>query len=96
LTSRDQGFVAHPAGSSGNLCLGGTIGRYVGPGQIQNSGQAGSIVLALDLAHTPQPTGFVAIVAGDTWNSTCWHRQSDVGGVASSNLTDGISIGFVQ
>jgi hypothetical protein len=96
LTSRDQGFVAHPAGSSGNLCLGGTIGRYVGPGQIQNSGQAGSIVLALNLAHTPQPTGFVAIVAGDTWNFTCWHRQSDVGGVASSNFTDGLSIGFEQ
>ncbi len=32
------GFVASPNGSQGNLCLAGSIGRYVGAGQIQNSG----------------------------------------------------------
>jgi len=31
LTSTNQGFVANPGGSSGNLCLGSSIGRYVGP-----------------------------------------------------------------
>ncbi|MEM9382545.1 MAG: hypothetical protein AAGB93_21510, partial [Planctomycetota bacterium] len=35
LASQTQGFIPQPGGSLGNLCLGGSIGRYVGPGQIQ-------------------------------------------------------------
>jgi hypothetical protein len=41
LTSQTQGFIANPGGSQGNLCVAGSIGRYVGPGQIQNSGGDG-------------------------------------------------------
>jgi hypothetical protein len=93
LTSTTQGFVANPGGSMGNLCLAGSIGRYVGPGQIQNSGAAGAISLPLDLTQTPQPTGSVAIVAGQTWNFQAWYRDA-VGGSATSNFTDGLSIGF--
>jgi len=93
LTSPMPGFVTNPAGSAGNLCLGGAIGRYVGPGQIQNSGTAGEISLALDLTSTPTPTGFVSIQPGDTWNFQAWHRDA-VGGVATSNFTDGIAIRF--
>ena len=61
LTSQTQGFVANPGGSQGNLCLGGAIGRYVGTGQIQNSGSTGSIALAIDNTQVPQPTGLVAV-----------------------------------
>ena len=93
LTSQAQGFVAGPGGSDGNLCLGGSIGRYVGPGQIVNSGAAGSFTLALDLTQTPTPTGLVAIAAGETWNFQAWHRDA-IGGVATSNFTDGISLQF--
>ena len=53
LTSQTQSFIANPGGSQGNLCLGGNLGRYVGPGQIKNSGAAGSFSLALDLT-TPR------------------------------------------
>ncbi|MEM1452791.1 MAG: hypothetical protein AAGI22_27045, partial [Planctomycetota bacterium] len=88
LTSRTQGFTSMPGGSQGNLCLAGSIGRYVGPGQIQNSGQLGEFSLALDLTQTPTPTGFVTIQAGETWNFQGWHRDS-VGGSATSNFTDG-------
>jgi hypothetical protein len=93
LASRTQGFIQNPAGSQGNLCLGGSIGRYVGPGQIQNSGGAGSISLVLDLAQTPTPTGLVAVVAGETWNFQGWHRDA-VAGNATSNFTNGLSIAF--
>ena len=93
LTSQTQGFIQNPGGSQGNLCLTGSIGRYVGPGQIQNSGSTGSISLAINLAQTPQPTGFVAIAAGQTWNFTAWHRDV-VGGAATSNFSDGLSISF--
>ncbi len=93
VTSTTQGFVMNPAGSAGNLCVAGDIGRYVGAGQIQTSGMTGSFSLAVDLTMTPQPTGLVAIVAGETWNFQAWHRDM-VGGAATSNFTDGISVLF--
>ncbi|MGD2017245.1 MAG: hypothetical protein PVJ89_03965 [Planctomycetota bacterium] len=93
LTSQTQGFVANPGGSEGNLCLGGAIGRYVGPGQIQNSGATGMISLAIDNTQVPQPTGFAAVAAGDTWNFQLWHRDSS-GGSPTSNFTDGYEITF--
>jgi hypothetical protein len=94
LTSMTQGFVANPGGSAGNLCLGGAIGRYVGPGQVLNTGLVGGFSLVLDLTQTPTPTGPVAITGGQTWNFQAWHRDS-VGGVAVSNFTDGLTINFL-
>ncbi len=93
ITSLDQDFVANPAGSAGNLCLGGAIGRYVGAGQILNSGPAGSFGLVLDLTQTPTPTGFVSVMAGETRNYQAWHRDS-VAGVPTSNFSNGLSIDF--
>ena len=92
LTSMAQGFVANPGGSQGNLCLSAPIGRYVGPGQIQQS-MMGTITLPLDLTQTPTPTGLVAIAAGETWNFQAWYRDV-VGASATSNFTDGLSITF--
>ena len=93
ITSPTQGFVQNPGGSEGNLCIIGSIGRYVGPGQIQSSGPAGVITLALDLTMTPTPTGEVAVQAGETWNFQAWHR--DAGPVGpSSNFTNGLQLDF--
>ena len=94
LTSLTQGFVANPGGSMGDLCLGGSIGRYVGPGQIQNSGAGQQISLLLDLTMTPTPTGLVSIAAGEVWNFQAWYRDA-VGGAATSNFTDGLEITFL-
>ena len=91
LTSQQQLFVSGPGGSQGNLCLGGAIGRYVGPGQILNSGASGSFTLPIDLTQLPQPTGFVAGVVGEAWNFQAWHRDA-VAGSATSNFTDGVEI----
>ncbi|MDG1050536.1 MAG: hypothetical protein P8R46_10055 [Planctomycetota bacterium] len=93
LASQTQGSVSNPGGSQGDLCLGGAIGRYVGPGQIVNSGATGEVTLPLDLTQTPQPTGFVSVQPGETWNFQAWYRDS-VGGSATSNFTDGLSITF--
>jgi hypothetical protein len=95
LTSLAQGSVPNAGGSLGTLCLGGAIGRYVGPGQIQNTGAGGAISLGLDLTQHPTPTGFVSVAAGVTWNFQAWYRDS-VGGVAVSNFTDGYEIDFVN
>ena len=93
LTSATQGFVPGAGGSQGNLCLSGAIGRYVGPGQIKNSGSVGEFSLLLNLTQTPTPTGFVAVLAGQTRNFQAWHRDA-VAGAATSNFTAGLSITF--
>ena len=93
LTSQTQGFVTNPGGSQGNLCLGGMIGRYVGPGQIQQATQAGEVSLVLDLTLMPTPNGLVPALPGETWNFQGWHRDA-VGGSATSNRTDGLEVTF--
>ncbi len=94
IVSRTEGFVMNPAGSEGNLCLGGAIGRYVGPGQIQNSGVASEINLAIDLTMIPQPLGFQSVVPGETWSFQLWHRDATGGGMPTSNFTDGLRLTF--
>jgi hypothetical protein len=93
LTSRTQGFVQNPGGSAGNLCLGGSIGRYVGPGQVQNTGAVGEASLVLNLNQMPQPGGLVMAMPGDSWNFQAWHRDV-VGGNVVSNFTDGTTVVF--
>lgn len=92
LTSRAQGFVAGPGGSQGNLCLGGAIGRFVGPGQVLNSGAAGSFTLPVNLSVVPTPTGLVPAQPGETWNFQAWFRDANPG--VTSNLTDAVSVTF--
>jgi hypothetical protein len=92
LTSLDRGFVVGPGGNQGNLCLGGAIGRYVGPGQIQNSGVSGAVSLALDVNAMPTPTGFVVARAGQSWHFTYWYRDANPN--STSNFTNGVSVTF--
>ncbi len=93
ITSATQANTPNPGGSLGVLCLGGSIGRYTGPGQIQNTGATGAFDLLLDLTQTPTPTGFVSVTVGQTRNFQAWHRDS-VGGVAVSNFTNGLAVTF--
>ena len=94
LTSDTPTFTPNPGGSMGHLCLGGAIGRYVGPGEIQNSGALGSFSLAVDLTRHPTPTGAVAVGAGDTWYFTAWFRDVDPAGASTSNFTSGLEVTF--
>ncbi len=93
VASQARGLVPMSGGSQGTLCLGGPIGRYQGAGQILSSGAAGQLSLALDLTQTPTPGGLVAVQPGETWNFQLWHRDV-VGGIATSNFTDGLEIAF--
>ena len=76
--------------SSGILCVGGSIGRFSGPGQIKNSGTSGSFELTIDLTANWPVVGVINIAPGETWNFTTWFR--DIG--STSNFTDGVSITF--
>lgn len=93
IVSPDQGLIMNPGGSQGDLCVVGSIGRYVGPGQIMNSGFAGEFSLALDLTTIPTPTGPVAAMAGDTFNFQTWYRDMTPAG-ATSNFTQGLEMAF--
>ncbi|MEM9798819.1 MAG: hypothetical protein AAGA20_00750 [Planctomycetota bacterium] len=93
IAGKVQGFTANPAGSAGNLCLSGAIGRYVGPGEIRQADSAGLWRLAIDLTATPQPNGVVPVLAGETWNYQAWYRDS-LNGTATSNFSPGLSIEY--
>ncbi|MEZ6016868.1 MAG: hypothetical protein R3F49_17245 [Planctomycetota bacterium] len=90
MTSLTQGFASHPAGSQGDLCLGGAIGRFVGPGEVQGSGTLGAMRLSVDPATLPSPTGPVPVMAGSTWNFQAWYR--DANPATTSNFTDAVAL----
>ncbi|MEZ6015919.1 MAG: hypothetical protein R3F49_12445 [Planctomycetota bacterium] len=90
IVSRDQAFVANPGGSAGNLCLGGSIGRY--SLSILNSGATGAVSLPIDLSNVPHPTAPFAALPGDTLNFQYWHRDSTPGGGATSNFSQGLEV----
>lgn len=92
INSLTPGFVANPSGNQGNLCLGGSIGRW-GGSQVLNSGPGGRNSLGIDLTLMPQPTGFVMVTAGQTWYFQCWHRDV-VNGMSTHNFTDATSVFF--
>lgn len=85
------GLVMNPGGSQGNLCLGGSIGRYAG--HVLNSGATGEFRLTIDVSALPQPMGTVSAAAGDLWYFQAWFRDSILG-FPSSNFTDGASVLF--
>lgn len=89
IVSRDQGFLTSPG--SGILCLSGTIGRFIAPGQIQQSDMTGRFELAVDLNAIPEGGVLSSVVAGETWNFQTWHRDSISGG---SGFTDGLEVLF--
>jgi len=94
LASLDQGFLTNPGGSSGNLCLSGNIGRFLS-GTIVSTGATGTILEIANLDAIPQPSSFVVVQSGETWNFQYWHRDLIVGlGIPTSNYTDGVSVFF--
>jgi len=94
VTGRVQQVTTNPGGSQGNLCIGGTIGRYVGPGFIKFSGPGGTFDLRIDLNRTPFGNVFVSIAAGETWNFQAWFRDTGPQGQPWSNFTNGLTILF--
>ncbi len=90
LASPGQDFVMGPGGSQGNLCLGGAVGRYVGPGQIQQSSAEGRFSLSIDPGAMMTPSGPILPPFGQTWNFQAWFR--DANPTATSNFTDAASV----
>jgi hypothetical protein len=90
LASRTQGNATGVGGGQGTLCLGGSIGRFFGPGQVRIAGADQSATLQLTLGDLPQPNGSVAGMAGESWNFQAWYRDANPG--LTSNLTDAVEV----
>ncbi|MCA9000501.1 MAG: hypothetical protein KDB61_01165, partial [Planctomycetes bacterium] len=91
LNGTAQGSVV-PAGSQGNLCVSGALGRYNRMGEIFYTGQTGSGSLTLDLTNTPTNSGTVSILSGQTWTFQAWFRDNNPG--STSNFSDAVSVTF--
>lgn len=92
IGSFSQGFVPNPAGSQGNLCLSGAVGRFNRPGQIMVSGQDGRVALEIDLAILPTPNATVAVMPGQSFYFQAWYRDVNPG--ATSNFSSAIEVVF--
>jgi probable HAF family extracellular repeat protein len=93
-------FLASPVGtpatpvvqSQGRICLGGAIGRFVGPGQILNSGIAGELNFAVPVMAIATPLGSVNAQQGESWFFQAWFR--DANPTPTSNFTNGVQVTF--
>lgn len=92
LVSRERGFFAQPTASTGNICLGGSIGRFSGAVRVASS--AGRVELALDLTSIPSVAGPFAVTNGGTLHFQWWHRDAAAGGGATSNFSAPLSLTF--
>lgn len=79
------------ANSNGTLCVGGQIGRFVAPGQIQATGSGGTMSLTVDLGALPSAGAASSAVPGTTRYFQAWHRDV-TGGAQTSNLTEGLRV----
>lgn len=91
-TSLSTDLVPFPGGSSGTLCLGGSIGRLVG-GSVFNSNNVGAANLDVDLDAIPTPSGLTSIQPGETRHFQAWHRDATPAG-ATSNFSSLLSLTF--
>jgi len=89
--SRSSAFTPFPGGSSGVLCLGGGVGRYL---ELLTAADAqGDARFELDLAALATPSGPVPAAPGDRWLFQVWYRDTS-GGATSSNFTDALEVRF--
>lgn len=93
ITSQTQVPAAPVIASEGLICLGGSVGRYVGPGQVKSTGVTGSFGLDIDVTAIPTPVGFVSAAPGATWSYQAWHRDTSPTG-PTSNFTNGLEVTF--
>ncbi|MEM8712331.1 MAG: hypothetical protein AAGG01_15375, partial [Planctomycetota bacterium] len=92
LNSRGPGFF-QPAGSQGLVCInGGGIGRFVRPGEIQDSGAQGFTELDIDLSDLPRPTGATSAVAGERYAFQYWYRDTSSTGQPVSNFSAAVLV----
>lgn len=90
LASQTTALIVGPGGSQGNLCLGGSIGRF--NAQVGGTNAMGEFSIVVDTRNLPDPLPAV-VAGGQTWNFQCWYRDSNPS--ATSNFTDAVQHTFL-
>jgi len=89
LASQATAYQPGAGGSQGDLCLGGAILRFNGPGQIGVADDSGENSIWADLSHLPYGQGQSAL-AGQTWNFQYWYRDQNPGPESNFSETKGL------
>ena len=89
LASQAMGWVPFLGGEQGNLCLGGTIGRFLM--DVGYTDPDGTLFVPLELDNLPLPLP-PRVVPGDTWYFQLWFRDKNP--TPTSNLTTGLRVQF--
>ncbi|MEZ6015958.1 MAG: hypothetical protein R3F49_12640 [Planctomycetota bacterium] len=84
--------VPAAGGGQGELCVGGPLGRFLGPGTVRPADPGGVAMLELDLARIPGPGGTFAVLPGQTWRFQRWYR--DANPQVTSNFTSAVAVTF--
>ena len=92
LIGSTTGFVLNPAGSRGNLCLAGELGRFVA--QAGPASAAGQYDLDVLTQSLPLSSGVHALAAGDHWAFQLWYRDRLPNGTPTSNFSNAVSVTF--
>lgn len=88
LVADAVGFVAHPGGSDGNLCLGGSIARFAK--KVDAPNRFGAIQISVDLGELPfSPSR--PVLPGETWCFQAWYRDKPW---TATNFTDAVAVTF--
>ena len=95
IVGETRDLVHNPGGSQGDLCVGGKIGRFHGPGQVLNSGPGGYYELWLNLTEFPMNPNQM-VIAGETWCFQSWYRMpvAPVQNNSDSDFTSAVEILF--
>ena len=90
MTSSQPATPATLPGSAGDICIGGAIGHFAGPGQVLNSGGSGTFALRIQPSSLPSPSGTLSAAAGQTWYFQAWYR--DIFASTTSHMSTTASI----
>ncbi len=91
LNGTGNGVTPLAGGSSGNLCLSTSLGRYNQASEVFFTGDLGTASLLLDLDDTPTPNGRISVLAGQTWYFQAWFRDTPA---STSNFTSAVAVVF--
>jgi len=85
--------VSLPA-SAGQICLGVPIARHNQPGLVTPADATGAVTQVLDLTALPAAIGVAPVTAGESRTFQLWFRDVGVGGAATSNFSNAVTIEF--
>jgi len=94
LTGRRAAALPGAGGALGTLCLGGTLGRFVAPGQVLTANAGGAAGQDVDPLALPSGGQLLPVAVGDVWAFQAWYRDVDAAGNPVSRLTDAVLATF--